>query len=114
LTHYYERLQRLQRLIGAKSYDDLVSSHRGWVEEYLAEQVKSRQEEWTSSIAVGSRPFIEKVKALLGFRAMGRAVIEGAGGCRLREGEGRYRAAFEAGNDDIDVENTYSWDNKAE
>jgi hypothetical protein len=26
---------RLRKLIGAKSYDDLRTSHRGWVEEYL-------------------------------------------------------------------------------
>ena len=32
-------------------------------------------------MAVRSRPFVEKVKAPLGFRAKGRAVIEGGEGC---------------------------------
>jgi hypothetical protein len=36
-----------------------------------------RHEGWTDGIAVGSMPFVEKVKTLLGFRAKGRDVAEG-------------------------------------
>jgi len=57
--------ERLQRLVGAKFYDQLRSSHKGWVEEYLGDDAKEHQDEWTASIAVGSRSFIENVKALL-------------------------------------------------
>jgi hypothetical protein len=39
-----------------------------WMEEYLGDRVKTRPEEWKSSIVVGSKSFIENVKALLGFR----------------------------------------------
>lgn len=46
--------KRLQRLIGAGSYDELRNSHKGWVKEYLGDGTKTRQEEWTGSIAVGS------------------------------------------------------------
>ena len=72
--------QSLQRLIGAGSYDQLRCSHKGWMEEYLRDGENARKEEWTVSIAVGSRPFVEKVKALLGFRAKGREATEGGGG----------------------------------
>jgi putative transposase len=65
--------ERLQRLIGAGSYDQLKISRKGWIEEYLGDGAKNRQDKWTGSIAVGSRSFIENVKALLGFRAKGRA-----------------------------------------
>jgi hypothetical protein len=41
---------RLQRLIGAGSYDQLKTSHRGWVEDYLGEAATDRQDEWTVSI----------------------------------------------------------------
>ena len=61
--------ERLQVLLGAGSYDQLTSSYKGWVEEYCGDGEKARKEEWTGSIAVGSRPFVEQVKALLGFRA---------------------------------------------
>jgi putative transposase len=106
--------ERLQRLIGAKSYDQLRSSHKGWIEEYLGDGAKPRQEEWTGSIAVGSRSFIETVKSLLGLRAKGREVMEGEKGYQLREGAAHYKALFGTENDDIDVENTYFWNVKTE
>jgi len=104
---------RLRKLIGAKSYDDLRMSHRGWVEEYLGGMAKERQDEWTASIAVGGRSFVEKVKALLGFRAKGRDVVQGDEGYELREGAGSYKAVFEGEKDDIGPENTYFWDTNA-
>jgi hypothetical protein len=76
--------------------------------------VKIRQEEWTRSIAVGSRSFIENVKALLGFRAKGRDVTKDCEGYQLREGDAHYQALFEAESDDIGPENTYLWDIKGE
>jgi len=100
---------RLQRLIGAGSYDQLKTSHRGWVEDYLGETARGRQDEWTGSIAVGNRSFIDKVKALLGFRAKGRKVEGVEKGYQLREGPARYNALFEAEKADIGPENAYFW-----
>jgi putative transposase len=99
--------ESLQRLIGASSYDQLRNIHRGWIEEYLGDGVKMRQEEWTRSIAVGSKSFIENMKAVLGFRARGREVTEGSEGYQLRERADRYLALSGAENDDIGPENTY-------
>ena len=100
---------RLQRLIGAGTYDQLKTSHRGWVEDYLGKTAKDRQDEWTGSIAVGRRSFIDKVKALLGFRAKGRKVEGVEKGYQLREGPARYDALFEAENAYMGPENTYLW-----
>ena len=55
--------ERLQGLLGAASYDQLRRSHKGWVEEHLGDEAKERQDEWTDSVAVGSKSFIESVKA---------------------------------------------------
>jgi len=104
--------ERLQGLLGAGSYDQLRGSYKGWVEEYCKDEEKARKEEWTSSIAVGSRPFAEKVKALLGFRAKGREVVEGGEGYQVREGPARYNALFGAEKEDIGPENTYLWNVK--
>ncbi len=68
----------------------------GGVEEYLGDGEKAPQEEWTGSIALGSRPFVEKVKALWGFRAKGRDIIEGTEGYQVREGPFTYNALFGA------------------
>ena len=102
--------ERLQGLFGAGSYDQLRNSHRGWIEEYLGNGAKCRRDEWTGSIAVGSRSFVEKVKALLGFKAKGRNVMEGGEGYQLREEAAHYMALFGAEKDDIGPENTYFWD----
>jgi putative transposase len=102
--------ERLQGLFGAGSYDQLRSSHRGWIEEYLGNGSKTRQDVWTDSIAVGSKSFIVKVKSLLGFKAKGRDVIEGGEGYHLREEATPYIALFRAEKDDIGPQNIYLWD----
>ena len=101
--------ERLKKLLGVASYDQVKSSHKEWVEKYLGDGEKARRDEWTDSIAVGSRSFVEQVKALLGFRAKGRDIVEGSEGCQVREGPGPYNALFGAEKDDIGPENTYSW-----
>jgi putative transposase len=106
--------ESLQRLLGAGSYDQLRSSHKGWVEKYIGDDERARREEWTDSIAVGSVPFVEKVKTLLGFRAKGREVIEGGEGFQLREEAADYKALFEPEKDDIGPKNTFFWDLNAE
>ena len=106
--------KRLQGLLGAKSYDQLRSSHKGWVEEYLKDGEKARHDEWTDSIAVGSRPFVERVKALLGFRAKGRDIIEGDEGYQVREGPATYNALFGDEKRHIGPQNAYFWDVNAD
>jgi putative transposase len=106
--------KRLQRLLGAGSYDQLRSSHKGWVEEYLGDGEKARPEEWTDSIAVGSRHFVEKVKALLGFRAKGRETIEGDEGFQVREGSVEYNAPSEAEREHIGPQNAFFWNTNGE
>jgi putative transposase len=101
--------EKVQRYVGTASYEQLKKSHRGWVEEYLGKGEKSRQEEWTSSIAVGSMSFVENVKAHLGYRAKGREVKGGNEEFHLQEGSTLYQAHLGAENSDIGLENTYSW-----
>ena len=102
--------EKLQLLIGSRSYDQLKSSYRGWVEEYLGNGAKGHQDEWTDSIAVGSKSFIEKAKSLLSFKAKERDVIEGGERYHLREEAAPYTALFGAEKDDIEPENSYFCD----
>jgi putative transposase len=101
---------RLNELFGTGSFDQLRNSHQQWVTEYLDKAEKIREKEWTRSIAVGSRPFVEKVKDQLGIRAKGRAVIEGTQGYQLREEAAGYQALFQVENSDIGLDNAYLWD----
>ena len=91
----------------------LKTTHKGWVEEQLQGAGKNRQDEWTGSIAVGSKAFIENVKAHLRFRAKGRDVIEACEGYQLRENLSSYKALLGVENEDIDLKNTYFWDIKS-
>jgi hypothetical protein len=102
--------ERLKGLFGADSYGQLRNSHKGWVTDYLNGGLKTREEEWTRSIAVGSQPFVKKLKDLLGFRAKGRDVTEGTIGYQLREGAAHYKALYGVKNNDMALENTYFWD----
>jgi REP-associated tyrosine transposase len=101
---------QLQGLLGASSYEQLKGSHKGWVVEYLTNGKKVREDEWTDSIAVGSRPFAEKVKALLGFRAKGRNITKRGERYQVREASARYNAFFGAKKEDIGSENSHYWD----
>ncbi len=101
--------ERLKKLLGAASCDQVRSSHKGWVEECLADGEKARHDEWTDSIAVGSGPFVERVKALLGFRAKGRDIVEGGEGYQVREGQATYKALFGAEKEDVGHQNAYFW-----
>jgi len=56
---------------------------------------------------VGSRTFVEKVKALLGSRAKGREIIERDEGFQVREGSVAYNAPFEAEKEHIGPQNGY-------
>ena len=42
---------RLQSMFGAGSYEQLRRNHEGWVNDYLGDRKKDREEEWTGSIA---------------------------------------------------------------
>jgi hypothetical protein len=58
---------------------------------------------------VGSKSFIENVKAILGFRAKGRDIIGVSEGYQLREGSAHYNALFGAEKGEIGPENTFLW-----
>lgn len=88
------------------------TSHKGRVEEHLGDGAKGRQDKWTDSVAVGSKSFIESVKASLGFRVRGRDVIESGEGYPLGESSAPNKGFFEAENEDIGLENTRFWDVK--
>lgn len=63
--------------------------------------VSNRESRWTERIAVGSSPFIERIKIYMGAMAKGRAVWPIAGAFELRETQSAYNAIFDPENCDI-------------
>ena len=52
--------ERFIALIQREPFDELRRSHKEWVEEYLGDGAKPRQEEWTGSIAADPQRLFEK------------------------------------------------------
>ena len=82
---------RLIELLGFNHYDDLKAAHTKWVASALEADKSGRQKKWTETIAIGSRSFVEKIKAELGFKAKGRKII--CAGSVLSFGKSRYPLA---------------------
>jgi hypothetical protein len=64
---------------------------------------------WTQSIAIGSEPFVERMKESLGFRARGRKISRADDSCELREALTPYDTS-----DPLDVGNTILWDQQSQ
>jgi len=96
---------RLMGLLGFETYEQLKQAHFKWVDSAIQAENKGREAKWTQSIAVGSEPFIEKVKEALGFRARGRKIRRAGDSFELRESLKPYGTtnAFASGN-------TFLWD----
>ena len=69
----------------------------------------TRVSEWTESIAVGSKDFVESTKGRLGIHAQGRKVSETESAYQLREPQVSYSDDFAHENEALRAENTYFW-----
>jgi putative transposase len=92
----------LRELAEFEDYQSFVSAHRKWVQAALEEIDAKRESRWTESIAVGSSPFIERIKKAMGAMAKGRCVQSGEDAFELRETQFAYNAIFDHENRDID------------
>jgi hypothetical protein len=84
---------------------DHASTHYKWVDSSMQTDNSDKEDRWTQGIAVGSKPFVEKMKETLGFRATGRKIICADDTFELREGQTPYSEA-----NDLDSGNTFLWD----
>jgi putative transposase len=61
------------RLFNIQYPTALRKAHAGWVEEALKVEDSRRNENWSESLAVGSRDFVNRVQAAMGVKATYRA-----------------------------------------
>jgi putative transposase len=86
----------LMDLLGIPSIEALQRLHKAWVEEALGRAERAREGKWTESIAVGSKDFVESMKARLGIRAKGRRICGVKADSSLREPQNSYSDDFNA------------------
>jgi len=77
----------------------------------LSPKDKSREDKWSTGIAVGGEKFVAKIKELLGVKATGRRIVSMGGVSELREPSAPYNDDFMPENGRLSVENTYYWNN---
>jgi hypothetical protein len=102
--------QKLAESADFESYTAFQETHKELVNESLANGKNFRQNQWTESITVGSKNFIETIKEKFGILANGRKILEKDGGFHLREEMGIYIANSDSDNDNKVSINTYYWD----
>lgn len=67
-------LDELAELVGARSYDELSSWHRSWIENAVSNCRIEREPVWSESVAVGDEGYLRQVKKALGPRAVHRSI----------------------------------------
>jgi hypothetical protein len=82
-------------------YAAFTTAHRNWVRVALEDIDVKRENKWTESIAVGSGPFIERIKTAMEAMAKSRSVKPSAGAVELRETQSAYSPIFNLENSDI-------------
>jgi putative transposase len=100
----------LRSLFEFRSMYDFAEAHRGWVEKSLEEEILSRDEKWTESVAVGSEKFVKATKEMLGFKAKGLEVIGGDGSYQLKESPAPYKGNLGLENESLRLQNEYFWE----
>ena len=91
--------------------DRLSKEYKGWVESVLSRDQNSREPQWTQSIAVGDKYFVEQVKDKLGFKAIGRKITGAGDDFELKEDVSLYRANFDSETGTLRPKNSLLWQN---
>ena len=66
--------QRLIDVFALSNFQKFQTLHRSWIAKMLKHQPHLREDEWSSSIAVGSNDFVATIKAELGIKARHRDI----------------------------------------
>lgn len=99
---------RLISLLGQQDSDTLKNTHHRWIEKALEDGHPAREEQWTQSLAVGSRQFVDSMKRKLGSRAKYRSVEKVGPAFQLHEDPMMpYSANFDPEIEGLSIENGY-------
>lgn len=93
------------QLLNIKTVDELKKTHDGWIQEALRKDRHLREGKWAQSVAVGSKEFIEKIKAKLDFQVKGRNISRRGENYQLREQQSAYNAHFTRENVSLSNDN---------
>ena len=94
--------------------DQLRETYRNWVDDAIMRGDIKRQPQWTGSIAVGDKLYVEKLKDQMGYKAIGRKVLENGDSFVLKEPQASYRSLSNRAVRNQTEDNTIYWKNASE
>jgi putative transposase len=108
----------LTRLVGFEKLQDFQLVHKKWIEAALSVGESEREGDWSESIAVGGKTFIENVKKRLGFKAKGRAISINNDRYQLRDNisDDGNTPSHGSGTDPrshVGIDNAFCWNDKS-
>ena len=106
--------KELMGLMNVKEVDRFCETYRNWVDSAIRRGDVERQARWTESIAVGDEGYVEKVKDQMGYKAIGRKVVEKGDSFVLREPRVSYRSISDSAVRVLPEDNTILWRNGLE
>ena len=98
-------------LMNIREIDRLRETYRNWVDSAIMRGDIKRQPQWTGSIAVGGKVYVEKVKDQMGYTAIGRKVVENGDSFLLREPQISYQSISDKAVGLQPEDNTIYWQN---
>ena len=92
----------------------LRETYRNWVDSAIMRGNIKRQPQWTGSIAVGDKVYVEKVKDQMGYKAIGLKVVKNGDSFALREPRIPYQSISDKAARVQPEDNTIFWQNGPE
>ena len=102
-------LTALSALCGFRTIADFQQRHREWVEAANGTTASNRDDRWSESLAVGSKRFVDQVKAELGIQAKHRQVAADKETHTLKESTKAYTDHFDSENGALRGNNAIFW-----
>jgi hypothetical protein len=103
--------KKLMELMNIDEIDRFCETYRNWVDAAIMQGDLKRQPQWTESIAVGDKIYVEKVKDQMGYKAIGRKVVENRDLFVLKESQQLYQSISDQAIRLQPEDNTYYWQN---
>ncbi len=122
VTNGYNEIQNPKQRYSIIDFDSLMSLfnfteliefqklHREWVIESIPKIISVRDSMWSESIAVGSKPFVDKILINLKQEIKKRKAVEKDGSHFIREPAIAYNTNFDPKKDVLSAENMLFWD----
>ena len=104
--------KKLMELMNIREIEKFRETYRNWVDASIMQGNVTRQPQWTESIAVGNKVYVEKVKDQMGYKAIGRKVVENRDSFVLKETQQPYQGISDKAIQVQPEDNTFYWENE--